>query len=69
VDDLAQRISRHGPLALQAVKRAVNRGLERPLGDALEIESEEYRGVALSQDAENGLAAFLEKKPVVFTGT
>ncbi|MDF1553654.1 MAG: enoyl-CoA hydratase-related protein [Deferrisomatales bacterium] len=69
VGDLAQRISRHGPLALQAVKRAVNRGLERPLEDALEIESEEYRGVALSQDAENGLAAFLEKKPVVFTGT
>jgi enoyl-CoA hydratase len=68
VENLAKRISANGPFALRSIKNAVNRGLELPLPDALRLESQEYRKVAGSDDAEAGIDAFLGKKAPVFQG-
>jgi enoyl-CoA hydratase/carnithine racemase len=65
---LAKRIASNGPFAIRACKRAINRGVDLPLDDALRLELDEYDGVARSMDAEEGLAAFLEKKPPKFKG-
>jgi enoyl-CoA hydratase len=68
VNALAKRIASNGPFAVRACKRAINRGVDLPLDDALRLELDEYDSVARSMDAEEGLAAFLEKKPPKFKG-
>ena len=68
VSNLAKKIASNGPLALKACKKAIDRGIELSLNDALELELEEYGKVTHSNDAEGGMAAFLEKKTPTFRG-
>ena len=68
VDILAKRIAANGPFAVRACKRGISRGIELSLVDALRLELEEYDRVARSKDAEEGIAAFLEKRMPAFTG-
>lgn len=68
VNRLAKKIASNGPLAVKACKRAIHRGLESPLEEALRIEMEEYDRIARSQDAEEGITSFIEKKIPTFTG-
>jgi len=68
VNKLAKKIGSNGPLAVKACKRAVNRGIELCLDDALQLELGEYDKVAHSMDAEEGLRAILEKKTPTFEG-
>ena len=64
----ATKIAANGPFATKACKRAIDLGKELPLDHALEIELEEYDKVAHSIDAEEGIAAFLEKRTPRFVG-
>jgi len=68
VNTLAKKISLNGPFAIRACKRAINGGVQLPLDHALKLELEEYDKVARSKDAEEGIAAFLEKKTPTFRG-
>lgn len=69
VNDLAQKISSNGPLAVKTCKTAINKGTELSLNDALKLELEEYDKVARSNDAEEGMVSFLDKKSPQFKGT
>ena len=51
---------------MAAAIRAVNRGLEQNLEDALETEGEQFVLLASSEDTEEGLRAFLEKRKPTF---
>jgi enoyl-CoA hydratase len=68
VKALAKKIITNGPFAIKACKRAISRGMNLPLDDALRLELEEYSKVAHSKDAEEGIAAFLEKRKPTFKG-
>ncbi len=68
VNRLAKKIASNGPFAVKACKRAIHKGVEFPLEQALRIEMEEYDQVARSKDAEEGIISFIEKKPPTFTG-
>jgi enoyl-CoA hydratase len=68
VSAMARKIASCSPLSIRGCKRAVDEGIELPIGRALEFELELYDKVANSQDAEEGLSAFLEKRKPVFTG-
>ncbi|MEW6374166.1 MAG: enoyl-CoA hydratase-related protein [Thermodesulfobacteriota bacterium] len=68
VNALTKKIAANGPFAVKACKRAINRGTDLPLDKALKIELEEYDKVAHSKDAEEGIAAFLEKRRPSFNG-
>ena len=68
VNRLAKIIASNGPFALKACKRAIHKGMEFPLEEALRIEMEEYDRVARSKDAEEGLTSFIGKRPPTFTG-
>ena len=68
VNAMAKKIAGNGPLAVRACKRAIDGGVELPLNEALELELEEYDKVARSGDAEEGIAAFLEKRKPSFRG-
>ena len=66
VDELAKKISSNGHFAVKACKRAINVGTQLSLDDALKLELEIYDKVARSADAEEGIAAFLEKRAPSF---
>jgi len=68
VNRLAKKIASNGPFAVKACKRAIHKGVEFPLEEALRIEMEEYDRVARSKDAEEGITSFIEKRPPTFTG-
>jgi 2-(1,2-epoxy-1,2-dihydrophenyl)acetyl-CoA isomerase len=65
---LAVRLASAAPLALTLAKRAVNRGLEIGLPEALDYEAS-LQGIAgRSADYAEGVRAFIEKRPARFTG-
>ena len=69
VHELARKISSNGHFAVKACKRAINGGVQLSLDDALRLELEIYDKVARSNDAEEGIVAFLEKRAPMFKGT
>jgi len=65
---LAVRLASAAPLALALAKRAVDRGLEIGLPEALDYEAS-LQGIAgRSADHAEGVRAFIEKRPARFTG-
>ena len=64
----AARITANAPLAVQATKESVLRGLGLPLADAYRLESEIAKRVFQSEDAKEGPRAFAEKRPPRWTG-
>lgn len=66
--DWARRITANAPLAVQATKESVIRGLSVSLEEAYAIETELARMVFQSDDAKEGPKAFAEKRPPRWTG-
>ena len=64
----AGRINANAPLAVQATKESVLRGLRVDLDEALRIETELSTKVFSSEDAKEGPAAFAEKRRPVWKG-
>ena len=65
---LADKINSKGPLAVRAAKRASSRGLQQPLEKGLDIENEAFAEVCATQDKNEGITAFLEKRKPQFQG-
>lgn len=65
---LAKKLASKAPLALRAAKDAVDFGLEMSLDQALEFENRLFAIVSGSEDREEGVAAFLEKRQPQWKG-
>jgi enoyl-CoA hydratase/carnithine racemase len=65
---LAEEVAAAGPLALGAAKRAIDGGIALPLAEGLALEAACYEEVLASEDRNEGLAAFAEKRAPVFKG-
>jgi len=65
--DWARRISANAPLAVQATKESVIRGMSVTLNEAYAIEQELSQKVFATDDAKEGPRAFKEKRPPVWT--
>ena len=68
VADLAASLAGGAPLAVAAITRVVNDGLDRSLPDALDRELDELAALFASEDAREGMTAFTEKRPPKFSG-
>jgi len=64
----AAEIAAAAPLALGAAKRAIDQGSSRSLADGLKVERDRYEEVLVTEDRNEGLAAFIEKRPPVYKG-
>ena len=66
---LAERIAAGPPLALRLDKQALNRAASTDLAGALEIEAFSQALAVASDDHQEGVAAFFDKRPPKFNGT
>jgi 2-oxoglutaroyl-CoA hydrolase len=68
VGALAGELAEKAPLALRTLKTVLNRGADAPLETALELERKAYAWLRSTHDYEEGVRAFLEKRPPKYTG-
>jgi len=69
VREVAKDIVDAGPLAVAACKRVLLEGADVPLREANALETEAFAKLFATADQHEGMAAFLAKRPPVFTGT
>ena len=67
--ELAAKLAKSAPLAVAAIKRAVQDAAHLPIEEALELERQEFVGVRRTADAVEGITAFLEKRKPEFKGS
>lgn len=66
--DMARSLAEKPPIALRLAKDAVNRSLETPLGEGLVAERRNFALAFSTDDQQEGMRAFLEKRPPEFRG-
>jgi enoyl-CoA hydratase len=66
--ELARALARQAPEAVRAAKRAIAHAFEEPLAMALEQERDAFASLLRTDDAREGIAAFLEKRTPTWQG-
>ena len=69
VDALAARLAALPPLGLAAIKAIIRTTGTRTLDQELDLQRDEMRRLGFTADYREGVAAFLEKRPAIFTGS
>ena len=65
---VCRELSNKSPLALQNAKESVLKGFEATLSEGLEYERKLFYMLFATQDQKEGMAAFREKRPPIFSG-
>jgi enoyl-CoA hydratase len=68
VDELIKKLLSKSSVTLSILKDAVNKGIEMELEQALQYEAEYFESTLKTEDAREGLKAFLEKRKPEFKG-
>jgi enoyl-CoA hydratase/carnithine racemase len=66
--EIARTIASRAPVAVRYVKEAVNKGLDMPLPQALQLETDLSILLQTTEDFLEGARAFVEKRPPQFQG-
>lgn len=66
-EKLASKLASQSLQALSRIKRLVNVGSELPLEEGLQMEKQLFNEVFITEDAKEGVSAFIEKRKPVFT--
>ncbi|MGN8023390.1 crotonase/enoyl-CoA hydratase family protein [Phyllobacterium sp. 22229] len=66
--ELAGRILRHSPVVAAGIITAVTRGLNMPISEGLQMESEQFARVAPSHDTREGLNAWIGRRVPAYRG-
>jgi len=66
--DVAERIAANAPIAVRQAKQAIQRGANMSLADGLAFEIEAYNRTVPTQDRQEGVRAFNEKRKPEFRG-
>jgi enoyl-CoA hydratase/carnithine racemase len=67
-NELVGKLLAKSPMALKAVKKLVNRGMESSLDSGLELEMLAMTAHGTTEDFEEGVKSFLEGRPPAFPG-
>lgn len=67
--DLAKSFAAGPPIAIRMSKRAMYRGMNSSLREALDFETYAQNTCAATDDAREGIAAFVEKRDPIFKGS
>jgi enoyl-CoA hydratase len=65
---IAKKIMAKGPVAIALTKKAVNEGINLPLQEGLKVERENFGRVCETEDKNEGVKAFLEKRIPIYKG-
>jgi len=65
---LARQLGQRAPLAMAAIIRAVDEGLEAPMAKSIDIELDQFLPTLRSEDAAEGIQAFFAKREPQFKG-
>ena len=65
---LAKKISERAPLAVKYCMEAIERGVEMPQEEGLDLEATLFGLSCATEDMQEGTKAFLEKRPAIFKG-
>ncbi|NVJ28486.1 enoyl-CoA hydratase/isomerase family protein [Myxococcus sp. AM011] len=65
---VAAKMLKNSPLAISTAKRVIEQGADKDLGEANTLERQGFAELFGSDDQREGMKAFLEKRPAVFTG-
>jgi len=68
VKDQAEELSAKSPIAVKCALNAIDKGSQMNLKSALSLETDEYCICFASEDAKEGLSAFIERRKAVFKG-
>ncbi|MBI4832174.1 MAG: enoyl-CoA hydratase/isomerase family protein [Candidatus Lindowbacteria bacterium] len=66
--ELAARLAKQAPVAIKLIIDCVNRGLETTIENGLEIEADNMAAVSATEDAMEGVMAFMQKRQPDFKG-
>jgi enoyl-CoA hydratase/carnithine racemase len=66
--ELARKIAGNAPLSVMYCKQAIERGTNVSLQEGMNIEADSFFSLAFSNDKEEGLSSFREKRTPNFTG-
>jgi enoyl-CoA hydratase len=66
--EVARTIASKGPLAVAAAKSAINHALQGDHVENLEAEADSFGALFASEDAKEGMSAFVEKREPTFRG-
>lgn len=67
-EELAAKICLGAPLSVIAIKEAITKGVELPIDQGLQLESELGLALSTTEDQKEGSRAFAEKRPPVWKG-
>jgi len=67
-ENMLRIIMLKGPIAVAKVIESINKGLDRDLRDALQLEAKFFAGTCATEDKQEGTKAFLEKRTANFSG-
>lgn len=65
---LAQSVTARGPVAVATAKKVIQQGFDLPLKEALTLEAKSFSQVFASEDKNEGVKAFIEKRKPKFQG-
>ena len=65
---LAEEIASRAPVAVRAAKKMINQAFERTLADGLATEKQEFYNLFATEDQEEGMRAFVEKRKPEWKG-
>ena len=68
-EELAQTFQKRGPLAIAQAKQLIQKNSSLSLEQALELETEEFGQLFETKDSQEGMKAFIEKRPPQFKGS
>jgi enoyl-CoA hydratase/carnithine racemase len=68
VTQILKRLAAKSPIGIKIGKEAFYAMADMPFEDALDFLSQKIAEVAATEDAKEGITAFLEKRPPVFKG-